>query len=51
MSEELEVFGKLAKAETAPDFSVPFTGDSEAERKITQHKVWLKTIRHLCPCL
>ncbi len=27
MSEELEVFNKLAEAETIPDFSVPFTGN------------------------
>ena len=36
MSEELEVFNKLAEAEAIPDFSVPFTGNYELDQKIVQ---------------
>ena len=49
MPEELEVFKKLAEAEVTPDFSVPFTGNYEADQQIVEHKAWLKTIRHEQP--
>ena len=49
MSEELEVFNKLAEAETIPDFSVPFTGNYELDQQIVEHKAWLKSIRHEQP--
>ena len=49
MSEELEVFNKLAEAEAIPDFSVPFTGNYELDQKIVEHKSWLKSIRHEQP--
>ena len=49
MSEELEVFNKLAEAEAIPDFSVPFTGNYELDQKIVEHKAWLKSIRHEQP--
>lgn len=42
MPEELEVFKKLAEAEVTPDFSVPFTGNYEADQQIVEHKAWLK---------
>ena len=37
MPEELEVFKKLAEAEVTPDFSVPFTGNYEADQQIVEH--------------
>ena len=49
MSEDLEVFSKLAAAEITPDFSIPFTGTYEADQQLAQHKAWLKTIRHEQP--
>lgn len=38
MSEELDVFNKLAEAETIPDLSVPFTGNYELDQQILEHK-------------
>ncbi|MCQ4770333.1 recombinase family protein [Intestinimonas massiliensis] len=49
MSEELDVFNKLAEAETIPDLSVPFTGNYELDQQILEHKAWLKSIRHEQP--
>lgn len=49
MSEELEVFNKLALAETTSDFSVPLAETYEADQRLAQHKAWLKTIRHELP--
>ena len=49
MPEEVEVFKKLSEVEVTPDFSVPFTGNYEADRQIVEHKTWLKTIRHEQP--
>ena len=49
MSEEHEVFNKLAEAETTPNFSIPLTANCEADQRLAQHKAWLKTIRHEQP--
>lgn len=49
MSEELEVFNRLAEAENTPDFSVLFTKSDEMNQQILTHKEWLKTIRHEQP--
>ena len=49
MSEDLEMFNKLAATEITPDFSVPFTGIYEVNQQLAQHKAWLKTIRHEQP--
>lgn len=51
MAEELEVYKKLAEAEVAPDFSVPFTDGYENDMQIAEHKAWLKRIRHEQPSL
>lgn len=51
MSEEHEVFNKLAEAETIPNFSVSFTGNYDADQRLAEHKAWLKTIRHEQPSL
>ena len=49
MSENIEVFNKLATAEITPDFTVPFTGTYEVDQQLAQHKAWLRTIRHEQP--
>lgn len=49
MSEELEVFHKLAVAEATPNLTDPLTGTCEADQRLAQHKAWLKTIRHEQP--
>lgn len=49
MSENIEVFSRLAEAEAVPDFSVPFTGNYEVDQRIIEHRAWLKTIRHEQP--
>lgn len=51
MSEESNTLGKPTEAQTAPGFSVPFPGSSEADQKIAGHRAWLKTIRHEQPSL
>ena len=49
MSEEHEVFNKLAEAEITPDFSGPFIENNEVDQQLVEHKAWLKTIRHEQP--
>ncbi len=49
MSEERDVFNKLAEVEATPDFSVPRMGNCETDQQIVEHKAWLKTLRHEQP--
>ncbi len=49
MSEEIEVFNKLAEAEQSPDIGLLFGTDDEQSLKISEHKSWLREIRHERP--
>lgn len=49
VEEELSPIEKLSEAEAIPILSVPFTGNSELDQRIAEHKAWLNTIRHEQP--
>lgn len=49
MSNETDVFRKLEMIEDTPQFAFLFEDESEYARKISQHKIWLQSIRHERP--
>ena len=49
MSEEFDLFHKLAEAETVPVVAEPLGGDYGINPRIAEHKAWLKSIRHEKP--
>ena len=49
MSDELEIFNKIAEAEQEPSVAALFDIDDEEHRRIAEHKSWLQNIRHERP--
>lgn len=49
MEEGLEIFDRLSEAEQLPDSCESFIGNEKADRRLAEHKEWLKSIRHEYP--
>lgn len=47
--DEIEVFTKMNEIAETPQFSVVFGDESEQSRKISEHRAWLRSIRHERP--
>lgn len=47
--DELSVIDKLKEIEESPQYIISISEGTEQERKIAQHKEWLKSIRHEHP--
>lgn len=47
--EELSAADKIEEIEELPNFALVFGNETEQERKISEHRTWLKNIRHERP--